>query len=217
MILLSYPLSPTTPAYGGGKRPQFEQVRSLEKGDSCNMLELLLTNHSGTHIDMPAHFIKSGPTVTQAPLDFWFTTNVGVMDLKRCPAPGQLLGSEDLPLASISADCEALLLKTGWGGHRGENVYWQNPPGFQPELAADLRQQCPRLRFFGFDLISLSSFVNREEGRRAHRAFLGGDQPIHPIEDMDLSALPAPIHSLLVSPFFLEGGDGAPVTVWANL
>ncbi len=66
------------------------------------------------------------------------------------------------------------------------------------------------------DLISTSSFSNREEGHRAHHAFLNpkSGQPILLIEDMKLDLI-YNFNKIIVSPLLVDNADGSPCTVFA--
>ena len=192
----------------------------MDHGDSCNTLEVQLSNHLGTHVDCPYHFDPAGARVTDYPPEFWQLSSVGVVCVQA--QPGHLISEQDLMSApgcdDLRSSCEGLFIKTGWSKHRSERAYWESPPGYSPSLASWLRERLPKLRFFGFDTISLSSFLHRETGREAHRAFLKNPHPILILEDMDLSKLQAPITlgEVLISPLFLSDADGAPCTVWAK-
>jgi len=77
------------------------------------------------------------------------------------------------------------------------------------------------LAFLGVDAISISSPDHREVGREAHRILLGphhsGREAVRLIEDMDLAALHGSPNRVWVAPLRMLGGDGAPVTVFAEL
>ena len=115
-----------------------------------------------------------------------------------------------------NSETDLLLIKTGYSAYRGTNRYTLTPPGLSADLAPFLRMNLPKLRCIGMDLISISSYNNREEGRRAHHAFLNpfeGD-PILLIEDMKLDTN-GPFEKIIVAPILIDDADGAPCTVLA--
>ena len=63
------------------------------------------------------------------------------------------------------------------------------------------------------DLISVSSYSNREEGRKAHHAFLNPKEgeSILLIEDMKLD-IDGPFNKVIVAPLLIDNADGAPCT-----
>ena len=221
MTLLSYPLGLSTPAYGNGESPSITMLRSMEKGDSSNLLEIRMTNHTGTHVDAPRHFDVKGKSITDFPANFWDFSNVGVAFLPRCPEPGELIDSSMLDGASreLTSGIEALILNTGWHTLRETGNYAICGPGIHSSVADFLRQRFPKLRLLGFDMISLSSFAHREAGRESHRSFLCHTNPILIVEDMNLHELHRrrTLHRLLVSPLFIEDADGSPCTIWGEL
>ncbi|PJZ70309.1 hypothetical protein CH373_12145 [Leptospira perolatii] len=227
MELLSYSLSSFTPAYGEGIPPSISLDRSIARGDSSNSLFLKLSNHSGTHIDAPFHFDEFGKKLTDYNPDFWTCSNGLLIKFNKLPQPGQWIDKQTvleylqgLPedLAFSAEEIEILLLSTGWSSRRGSVEYSKNSPGISEDVADFLRERFPMVRFLGFDLISISSFSDRPRGRIAHKAFLMNEKPILPIEDMDLSRFDSStlFDRVLISPWFIEGADGAPVTVWAD-
>ena len=84
------------------------------------------------------------------------------------------------------------------------------------DLSSLFRANFPKLRCIGMDLISISSYVNREEGRKAHHAFLNpkNGKPILLIEDMKLD-VDGPFKKVIVAPLQIDKADGAPCTVIA--
>lgn len=222
IINLSYALCNKTPVYGGGASPLIATGKRILNGDSCNTMEVSLTSHTGTHIDLPAHFDVSGKTLTDYPAKFWFVEEVECLfaDRNRTFLPGELIDSvmiEKLVRDDINYSAEVILLRTGFCEKREAEIYWKEPPGIDPNLPDFLRKSFPKLKFFGMDLISVSSFANREAGRKAHKAFLKHSNPILPIEDMNLSRLPESLSNMLIAPLYIKEADGSPCTIFANI
>ncbi|HJP19819.1 MAG: hypothetical protein CMD96_06725 [Gammaproteobacteria bacterium] len=222
MILLSYPIKEQIPTYRNGDKPLIQHEKQIKAGDKCNTVKLSLPNHVGTHVECPAHFSAGGRTLTDYPPDFWFCRHVQLFqcnlnDNELCNAHHLQTAYEKSVLKVPEA--EAVILMTGWYRKRNAVCYWQSSPGFLPNTFHWLRETFPKLRFFGFDVISLSSYSNREIGRDVHKAFLCNSSPILIIEDMDFSMLNADqgLKNLLISPLFVSGIDGSPCSLWGNL
>ena len=49
--------------FPGDTVPEKRQVMSIANGDVCNLTDLSMCAHNGTHIDAPFHFISTGKTV----------------------------------------------------------------------------------------------------------------------------------------------------------
>jgi kynurenine formamidase len=217
-VYLSYPLSRKTPAYGGGDSLKIQEEKSIEKGDSCNTSYWSLSNHLGTHIDFPRHFVRDGKTSSDYPTEFWIFHSPFILDISPV-VPGSIIEPEALDMGAVPDNIDMLMIKTGFCHLREKESYWKKNPGFAPGLAAFLRERFPHLRTLGFDSISLSSFAHRKIGQEAHKAFLRQPCPILLLEDMDLSAIDnsVKLKQVIVSPLRVEDADGAPCTVFANI
>ena len=55
--------------YPGDPAPQCEKLQNMHNGDLYNLSQFSMCAHNGTHIDAPAHFLKSGKTVDHMPLE----------------------------------------------------------------------------------------------------------------------------------------------------
>lgn len=55
--------------YPGDKAPHFSRVRDMKMGEICNVTELEMNVHNGTHIDAPRHFVKNGKAIDELPLE----------------------------------------------------------------------------------------------------------------------------------------------------
>ncbi|MDD2320691.1 MAG: cyclase family protein, partial [Geobacteraceae bacterium] len=103
---ISVPLAAGLPTWPGDPCFQLEPVLLLEQGDEARVARLTLGDHSGTHLDAPAHMLADGsnldsfsPSLLMGPAlvaDLRGVTEIGVQELAG------------LPLAGV----ERLLLKT---------------------------------------------------------------------------------------------------------
>ena len=55
--------------YPGDKAPKRTLVSDMTKGASCNVSELEMNAHNGTHMDAPRHFVRDGKTIDELELD----------------------------------------------------------------------------------------------------------------------------------------------------
>lgn len=215
MVLnLSFFLNEETPIYGGANDVSIQPVNSISKGDSANTKRLNFSNHSGTHIDYPNHFVNEGKVSTDYDADFWIFNNPYVLNYSA--SENELIDLSDELLNQIPKETDFLILNTGFWKKRMERVYWENNPGISPELAQKLKDRLPSLRVLGADLISITSFQNRPTGRVTHKIFLN-EPSILLIEDMDLSKLNSIPKKVIALPLLLKGADGAPINVIAEL
>ncbi len=206
-ILLSHPISNTTPTYGNKGNITITQISSIEENGSSS-LNINMTNHISTHIDFPAHFCKNGKNLSDYSDEFWYFKKVGFLESS--------LDDFFDNLDKLAYDIEILLLKTNFEKYRGSDKYIFNQEVIDKNLAHILKQKFPNLRVFGFDMISVSSYQNREMGRAAHKTFLC-ENNILLLEDMKLSGLIHTPNSLTIAPLMLEKADGTPCFVYAEL
>ena len=210
---LSYPFTTIMPVYGNPAQVlDIEQLKCPSKGDSCSTYRIIFENHWGTHVDAPAHFFKTGRTVADYPADFWLFKRPQVINVSLKSA--ELLKIKHLK--KISKITDLLLVRSGWFKKRGKPDYSLRNPGVHAEVGEYLRHQYPNIRAIGFDWISLSSRLDRDMGRLAHRVFLNPLKPGKPIliiEDMDLSAAGKSLRQVQVAPWQIRGVDSAPCTI----
>ena len=220
-ISLSYPLSTDLSGYGNGKRLKITQIRSIDKGDTSNNTEFCMPTHLGTHIDFPYHFSSKGKTIDNYEIGFFVFENVSVIILELInKIEDYLIKPEHLLnlIHKCSENTELLLIKTGFCNKRDSEEYWKYGYGIGLGVAELLKQQFPKIRAIGFDLISLNSYQQREIGRKSHKEFLI-DNDILIIEDINLSRITnnISIKQLVVSPLIISGSEGAPVTIFAKI
>lgn len=215
-IFLSHLLTPDTPGYGGSSGFCADVKTRISEGKSSNSAEWKLSNHIGTHVDVPYHFSDAGLRIDDYPAETWIFSKPCLVDYAAKPA--ELIGPGDW-VNYIPQDADLILLRTGFEKHRSEKIYWEMNPGLSPELGSWLREQRPAIRAIGVDVLSATSWQHREIGRKAHRHFLDPafqGEPVRIIEDMALAALESTPSRVIVAPIRVKGGDGAPVTVIAE-
>jgi kynurenine formamidase len=206
-VFLSFVYETSTPVYGGSKNTiSFTQNSSIKQGNNSNGFIINIPNHSGTHIDFPRHFSDEGKSCSDYPPSFWFFEKIGFLACSIEEVPDKI---KDLP-----SDIELLILKTGFGAKRSEDEYWSAQPVIPASFANLFKYAFPQLRVFGFDLISLTSKLDRPEGKKAHLSFLI-DNDILIVEDMNLEQLTKSPSKVIIAPILIKDADGSPCTVIA--
>jgi arylformamidase len=212
-IYLSYFLNDKTPIYGGEKGIDIIKDRDISNGDTANSKRLRMHNHSGTHIDFPNHFFSDGKLSHQYDAGFWIFNKPFLLEFPV--SENEMVDPDDECFKFIPTNTDFLIIKTGFSLYRDEEKYWKNNPGISPNVANRIRRFLPNLRVLAVDLISITSFQNREIGRTAHRNFLG-ENPILLVEDIKLDLLNGQPSRIFCFPLLAEGLDGAPVTIIAE-
>jgi arylformamidase len=214
-IYLSHYINNQTPLYGGEKAIEIETRSEISQGASSNTKFLKIPNHAGTHIDFPNHFSDLGKTINDYPASFWTFNNIQILNY---PAQAEEIIDENvIRNLDIPSNTEFLIINTGFGKHRENDIYWNNNPGLAPLLAKAIKRRCPNLKVIGFDFISVSGYQNRLLGREAHKEFLL-ENDILLIEDMKLKGLQGKeIASITALPLMIDNIDGAPISIIAEL
>ena len=213
LVWLSHTTSVKTPAYGGGYDFEVIEKKQIKCGDSCNTVELRLSNHIGSHVDAPIHFIEDGKTISDYDPHEWIFDKPIIIDIKVSEA--EIIEADHLISAGIADfdNADLILIRTGEEQYRGKERYSQSSPGYSEKLYDFLKNRFQSFKAIGMDTISISSYKNRELGRKVHRVFLG--QGIRIFEDLRLSAIPknSNLEKVIALPFRYENSDGSPVTI----
>lgn len=215
IAFLSHQIGKKIPVYGQkDQHLLLNKVRSISRGDSCNVFAIGMENHWGTHVDCPRHFFKGGKKVAQYDAEYWYFEHPQIISVFL--REGELLKKSHLP-TSIQKKTDLLLFKSGWQRLRGKNEYCTKNPGIDPTMATYLSEGFPNLRALGLDWISVSSYLKREVGLETHRIFLRDSRKRHPIlliEDMDLRKASKKLKEVWVAPIRMDTIDSSPCTVF---
>jgi arylformamidase len=194
IIDITRPLSDDgTGAYPGDTAPQFTQ----RDAGLYLISDLRLSSHSGTHIDAPVHYLKSGPTIDTVPLSHL----VGPCRVLDLSGAGPSIDRSDL-MGRIDG-AGRVLLKTAYSGC---SVFREDYPSLTLDAARYLTAQ--GILCVGIDSFSIEAFVC--DGS-VHRELLGHGCLV--IELLDLSQVNEGDYMLVALPLRLAGLDGSPARV----
>ncbi len=174
-------------------------IREMKKGDSCNVSHLSMGSHTGTHMDAPAHFIKSAKTIDQIPSEVL----VGPARVIEIKDP-LFINAKELKLSKITHG-ERLLFKT-----KNSSRCWKTSAfvkdfvSISLEAAAFLAEK--KIKLVGVDYLSVGAFQG--DGAAIHRTLLKAGVWI--IEGLDLSKVKSGRCEFICLPLKIEKGDGAP-------
>lgn len=105
LIDISQKIQPDMLVYPGDPRYHAHSVSSFKQGDGCEVSELTLGSHCGTHVDAPKHMIPGGASVDQMPLECFY----GPCRVITLPAA---VISEKMIIDANIRDGERILLRT---------------------------------------------------------------------------------------------------------
>jgi arylformamidase len=193
VIDITRPLEKNSLVYPGDTPPQFSQ----RDAGLYLISELRMSSHSGTHIDAPVHYLKTGPTIDKIPLSHL----VGPCCVLDVSDAGSSIDASYLK--GKVEGTKRVLLKTAFSGCTSfEEDY--------PSLTLDAAEYLAAKGMFcvGIDSFSIEAFVC--DGS-VHRELLSRECLI--IELLDLSMVPEGDYTLFALPLRLIGLDGAPARV----
>ncbi len=216
---LSHTLDNNTPTYGNEYSISIKQSHSIENGAIANESNITTTTHIGTHIDLPYHFFSKGQTIENYDASFWIFSDPLIVEVTVI---NEIIKDEfinALKQFQHKKNTDLIMLKTGTENIRTSKKFWAENPGFDPSIYNYLISTFPKLRVFGFDSISLSSYKHPIIGRKAHQRFLNPKNPILILEDMHLSevSMDDNITEVIVAPIRIAKCDGMPCTVLAKI
>ncbi len=169
----------------------------MEEGASCNVSQMTLSPHTGTHADAPLHYNSAGLPLAELPLDLY----VGPALVAALDVQGEIRRAD---LAGIDMQgLPRLLIKTVASSRRDDE--WREQfPYFSPEAVAWLAENGVRL--IGTDAPSVDEFTSKT--LPAHHAL--DDANICILENLQLSAVAPGVYELIAPPLKVML-DGSPI------
>ena len=226
VIDLSYPLTADFPLF-----PAYDPVRVAQKfsceRDGFFVKSWAFDEHSGTHVDAPAHFGPGAPTVDRIPPEELILSVVVIDVRERVERDHDATVTTDDVLAfeqrhgPLPGRCAVFAL-TGWGSRVHDPAAYLNAdaegtlhaPGFSEELTEFLKDERPGVRAIGLDTASLDIGASRDFP--AHVSWLPSGR--YGIENLaNLDRLPPTGAVAVIGAPALAGGSGGPTRVLALL
>ncbi len=188
------------PTYPGDPVVTIEPFLQIARGDTANVSRVALGNHTGTHIDPPAHFIPGGKTVDQLDLNILFGA-ARVVALTRVQGA---ITARDLARARIPRRASRLLFRTRNSRLWSRAGFQTDFVAFAPDAAQWLVERGVKL--VGIDYLSVEAYGARAP--RAHQILLGAGVIL--VEGLNLAKVTAGHYTLACLPLKIRNGDGAP-------
>jgi arylformamidase len=197
---VTVPLAPGMLAYPGDLPFALEPVQRLG-ADPCNLSRMVLTTHTGTHVDAPAHFLAGGTTVDHLPLEILLGKARVVELLAR-----ERVERADLEALDLRDDLR-VLLKTRMSGQMLKSGYQEDHLYLSEDAAHYLAQA--GIKLVGFDYLSIDRFGSADFP--AHHALLEAGVVV--VEGLDLSEVEPGEYDMSCLPLRVGAGDAAPARV----
>ncbi|QDA31896.1 cyclase family protein [Thermococcus indicus] len=181
IIDLSLSISENTPVYPDDP-PVSVKLWAVIDRDGYYMNVLKMGEHSGTHVDAPAHFVPGGKTIDEMPLEKFIGAGI-VLDVREGEGP---VGLDEIPD----------------GGYFGKMVlFLTGGRELSPEVALFLVAEGAKA--VGTDSMSIGD-------EAVHKILLSAEVPV--FENLvNLEVLIGAEFTFAAFPLRIEGGSGSPV------
>jgi arylformamidase len=198
-IDISIPLRNGMPYWPDNPPVQINRTMDLDRGDQATVSSISVGSHTGTHMDAPLHFIKSGKAIDEMPL----SAVIGRAHVIEIHDP-HAITVEELRMHTIQAG-ERILFKTRNSTERwAERAFMKDFVYLTTDAARWLVER--RVRTVGVDYLSIGGY--EKNGPEVHHVLLSKE--IWIIEGLDLSAVGPGQYDLICLPLKIAQGDGAP-------
>lgn len=187
--------------YPGDTPYSRELIWTINESGICDLSKLVMSTHSGTHIDAPSHFIPNARSIDQYSIEeFILPARVVNIEDKESILLAEL---ENLDLETGNA----LLFKTNNSiGGRCRNALFSEGYVYLSPEAVDFCVE-KKVSLVGIDYITIEA--HGDEAFPAHRKLLGNN--ILVLEGINLKEVPAGTYTLLCLPLKIKGGEASPV------
>jgi arylformamidase len=187
--------------------PRIDPLRRIAKGDTANVSVISISDHAGTHVDPPVHFIDGGNTIDRLPI----APLVGPCRVLEYRDQGHVSAAW-LERAGIPPGTERLLFKTA------NSDRWRDPhASFTRDFTtinASAAKWCVDhgVKLVGVDYLSIEPQGPEKAGYPVHMTLLRASVVI--IEGLDLHEIAPGTYELVCAPLKIEDGDGGPARVF---
>ncbi len=186
-------------SYPGDPAFSKESICSLDQGGLCNLLHVHMSNHVGTHIDFPAHFIRGGKTSA----DFSLLHLMGRCLVIEIGPNTPLIQPEHLENQSIQ-EGDIIFFKTS---NSTLTEYSEKYTAISPAAARYLREK--KVKIVGIDYLSVDA--HGDLAFPVHHELLSHDILI--VENLELKEVYAGLYYARIYPLNLKEVDGSPSRV----
>lgn len=200
---ISAPISNKLPVWPGDPSVSIIQRKAFSTGDHCNVTEIHMGTHAGTHIDAPLHFIEGGAAVDAIPIDICIGPCLVIeLDSK------DVISREDLRKNRLSGHSRVLLKTRNSELWANDNSFHMNYVALGLSAAQYLIETGVVL--VGIDYLSIEAY--QSPGSRVHTLLLQNNIVV--VEGLNLSSVKPGEYELICAPIRLMGAEAAPARVF---
>jgi len=197
---ISMEISERMVSYPGDKKFTFTKVSELIKGDPVNLSEINMNVHTGTHVDVPKHYITNSASITDINPDKFFG-NAKVFDFTEL-GMGTGITEMDLKILDIKKD-DIILFKTK-NSEISDTSFKENYVHLTQEGAEYLVSK--KIKSVGIDYLSIGKY---KDDKKTHITLLENNILIY--EGLNLKEIHSGEYLFCGFPLKIKESEGAPV------
>lgn len=208
---LTTPIKEDLVAFPGDPEIKIEKIKEIEEHDhaSYSLCAVSGGNHTGTHVDFPAHVIKHGANSSQFPLENLIDQPGVVIEV---PNTENAISRSFLEAQKKSFFKGAIVFfKTRNSDIPKTKDHFTEDFVAIKEDAAEILVNA-QVKAVGIDYLSVDQYQNEE--LPVHKKLL--ENSILIVENLELKDIPAGEYLISIAPNQIEEIDGAPATVYAK-
>ncbi len=192
---VSIPLRPEMAVWPGDPSFTLEPASRIADGAGCNVSQIAMSTHTGTHCDAPWHFVDDAAALDEVDPALFFGKAL-VLDLPDV----ELIRAEHLPESPLPT---RVLFKTRNSTLAMDGEFDRDFVALHPDAAE--RLVADDVKLVGTDYLSVAPYG---DGTPVHRILL--EAGVFIVEGLRLAAITPGVHDFVVLPLSIVGADGAP-------
>ncbi|MSU36832.1 MAG: cyclase family protein [Pedosphaera sp.] len=210
IIDLSHPINTATPPWPGWPSVETKFLdrasRTTPEERHVNSSRFAMNIHCGTHMDAPYHFLDTGKTIDQVPLERTYGPAT-LVDLRGKGSRSHITRADLVPCGPDLRRTRKAILHTGWAARWMKHGFFTEFPDITTD-AAQFLVEC------GVELVGVETGSVDFHPNDTHIVLLGNDVLI--IECLvNLDQIPTLEFLFSATPLNIEGCDGSPVRAMA--
>ena len=205
-IDLTHAMRHGQPSFPGDPVLAIAPHATIEK-QRCNVSQLSMGSHQGTHLDALYHFVPDGLRLDQMPLE-WFYGPATILRIPKA-AREELTVADFKPHEAKLTPGARIIYETGWHRQYGASNYFTDFPSLTQDAARYLAGR--QIRMLGMDTPTPG-----RDYYEVHHILLGKPAQIVVVESLaHLDQVPDEF-LFIGFPLRLENGDGSPIRAVAG-
>ncbi|MHB1948720.1 MAG: cyclase family protein [Gammaproteobacteria bacterium] len=203
---LTAAISEKTVVFPGDPEYKTQKVCSLEEGHTFNLCHMHFGNHTGTHVDFPAHVLKDAKTSSDYSIDHLIGSGliIKVPDTEKSVTK-QFVSEQPILKSDI------VFFKTANSKLSKQDKFTEKYVYIEPDVAEELLKK--GVKIVGIDYISVDRYD--AEDLPVHKSLLSKEVLI--VEGLELNNAPIGRCEIYIMPLNIPKMDGLPARVVAKL